>query len=188
MNRVRIISGQWRGRSIDFPSIDGLRPTHDRIRETLFNWLMKDIVGAVCFDAFAGSGALGFEALSRGASKVVFVDDSREAIHSLRDNARKLGATDCEFINGSFKQILPSFHNPVFDIVFLDPPFHQNLLSISLDQLIASGCLKENALIYLEAEISVDFDALSGKVQLVKHKRTKSLQYGVARYYSEPRI
>src|SRR5271165_5373070 len=92
-NSVRIIGGSWRGRRIAFPDLPGLRPTPDRVRETLFNWLQQEVADARCLDLFAGSGALGLEALSRGASEVVFVDQAIAATHSLREQLRRLGGT-----------------------------------------------------------------------------------------------
>jgi len=155
--RVRIISGKWRSRILRFPDILGLRPTPDRVRETLFNWLSSYIYHARCLDLFAGSGALGFEALSRGAKSVLMVDKAPQVITQLRENAKLLAATEqVEFYCGQ----APSDRIPVvdklFDIVFLDPPFHQNMLKPCCEWLEKNHCLAPQALIYVEVERGLD--------------------------------
>src|SRR5512134_216652 len=107
-NRIRIIGGLWRSRMIQFPDLPGLRPTPDRVRETLFNWLGQDLAGRHCLDLYAGSGALGFEALSRGAEKVVMVERDRRTVQSLRDNAARLGAANLEVAATDALQFLRS--------------------------------------------------------------------------------
>ncbi len=148
-NQLRIIGGKWRGRKLTFPSIEGLRPTPNRVRETLFNWLAADVPAARCLDLFAGSGALGLEALSRGASHVDFVDRSVESVQQLINNLRLL-----EAVNSRVKQddalnwLQQSPTAAVYDIVFLDAPFRQGLISNCLDML--APCLSANGKIYLE--------------------------------------
>lgn len=149
---VRIIGGQWRSRKLHFPDVMGLRPTPDRVKETLFNWLSPVIHQAVCLDLFAGSGALGFEALSRGAAKVMMIDQSPIAIKALQENKKLLNAENAEIFCSSVPCENPSFLNQKFDIVFLDPPFHQNLVEISSHWLEKNNCIHENSLIYIEAE------------------------------------
>src|SRR3989338_6201010 len=125
-NRLRIIAGTWRGRKLTFPDTPELRPSPDRVRETLFNWLAPVIEGARCLDLFAGSGALGFEALSRGAHCVTFVDTSSEVISHLHTTLQQLSTT-AEILKLNATKPFTCKNKP-FDIVFLDPPFHQNLL------------------------------------------------------------
>lgn len=134
MNRVRIIGGAWRSRLITFPPAAGLRPTPDRVRETLFNWLGQDLTGKSCLDLYAGSGALGFEALSRGAEKVVMVERDRKAVEALRDNAARLGASNLEVVATDALQFLRSDRR-VFDVVFLDPPYGSGVLPGILQDL-----------------------------------------------------
>ncbi|HTP96331.1 MAG TPA: 16S rRNA (guanine(966)-N(2))-methyltransferase RsmD [Burkholderiales bacterium] len=124
---MRIIGGEWRSRVIRFTPVPGLRPTPDRVRETLFNWLGQDLSGRDCLDLFAGSGALGFEAASRGARTTVLVERDRAAWRSLEDNAARLGATGVQVVCAdAFAHLLAE--RRIFDVVFLDPPFGENLL------------------------------------------------------------
>jgi 16S rRNA (guanine966-N2)-methyltransferase len=150
-NRVRIIGGNWRSRMIHFPDSAGLRPTPDRVRETVFNWLGQRLDGKVCLDLFAGSGALGFEALSRGAARVVMVEQSRSVTQTLSENAQHLGAEMAEIVNADGMQYLRNSKR-CFDIVFLDPPFKQSMLMPILallpPRLAADGC------VYMECEPS----------------------------------
>lgn len=149
---LRIIAGRFRHRRLRFPALSGLRPTSDRVRETLFNWLQAVLPGARCLDLFAGSGALGFEALSRGAAEVVFVERSPEAIGALRENAEKLQLprTAACFELADAARYLQSPASP-FDIVFLDPPFDSGMLASSLVALDGAGWLAPGALVYVEA-------------------------------------
>ena len=156
-NQVRIISGVWRGRKLWFPSIDGLRPTPDRVRETLFNWLSPEIRGARCLDLFAGSGALGFEALSRGAPSCCFVDANKDVCSTLEQNAQTLDCQDRTTILHTDARA-PLKHSTVFDIVFLDPPFHTDLLNLTLQWLLDSDSLHPNTLIYLETPKNVSIE------------------------------
>ena len=126
-NRLRIIGGAWRSRVIHFPTIDGLRPTPDRVRETLFNWLGQDLTGLTVLDLFAGSGALAFEALSRGAAAAVAIESHPEAIRSLRANADALSATGLEIQRADAAQFLASDRRS-FDVIFVDPPFRESWL------------------------------------------------------------
>ena len=155
-NQVRIIGGRWRSRVIDFPEGVGLRPTPDRVRETVFNWLGQRLDEKTCLDLFAGSGALGFEALSRGAAEVVMIEQSAPVAHSLRDNAQLLGANNFTVINANALQYLRDEVRP-FDVVFLDPPFNQGLLAQVLALLPA--WLMPDAKVYAESELSFEPDA-----------------------------
>ena len=122
-NTVRIIAGQWRGRKLQVANISGLRPTGDRIRETLFNWLEPEIGGARCLDLFTGSGALALEALSRGAAVVIAVDSHKDAVGSLRELQKLLSAEGLQLIHSDAQSWLAAHREEQFDIVFLDPPF-----------------------------------------------------------------
>ena len=148
--QLRIISGSWRGRRLDVADLDGLRPTGDRLRETLFNWLMADVANARCLDLFAGTGALGFEALSRGARHCDFVEVQPRAVAQLRKSAETLGAGGRATIaSTSWEAFLATATGP-YDIVFLDPPFDRDLLDDAIDRLQSSGCLGASALLYVE--------------------------------------
>ena len=146
---VRIIGGRWRGRKLHFPVLPGLRPSSDRLRETLFNWLMHDIPGTSCLDVFAGSGALGFEAISRGASSVVFLDMAAEAVKALRDNADRLSASEAMIYQDDALRFLRHTERR-FDIIFLDPPFDSDFLSSALALIGDHDLLSEGGLIYIE--------------------------------------
>ena len=146
--RIRIVGGAWRSRFIGVPSRPGLRPTPDRVRETLFNWLGQDLTGQACLDLFAGSGALGFEAASRGAARVVMVESDRAAIATLRASRAALNAERVEIVPGDAFAFLAA-SNERFDLVFLDPPFRQNALSAVLEALPLR--LAPGARVYLEA-------------------------------------
>ena len=149
-NQVRIVAGRWRGRKLSFPDASGLRPTPDRIRETLFNWLAPLLPGACCLDLFAGSGALGFEAASRGAARVVMVDRNADIVRHLRLNQQLLCADEIEILQQDAARYL-SGGSGQFDLVFLDPPFKDSaLLQKSIRMLNETGCLKADARIYLE--------------------------------------
>jgi 16S rRNA (guanine966-N2)-methyltransferase len=150
----RIIGGRWRGRKIHFEDAEGLRPSTDRIRETLFNWLQAYVAGSHCLDCFAGSGVLGFEALSRGAGDVVFIELNRRTAEKLTQNCRALDA-DAEILNQDFLVWLQGSNrsDKQFDLVFLDPPFRSGLLEESCRRLNESGCLSEDAIIYVEQAI-----------------------------------
>lgn len=151
-NQLRIIGGKWRSRKLKFPDVADLRPTTDRIRETLFNWLMNDIASAECLDLFAGSGALGFEALSRGAKKVIFVDESKKAIDQLQENAKIL---QCENQIKIFQTNAEKFLNQQtepFDIIFLDPPYKLNIISELCQLIIGKNLLKSGGFIYFEMD------------------------------------
>lgn len=152
---LRIIGGQWRSRKVPFPIIEGLRPTPDRVRETLFNWLQGVTEGARCLDLFAGSGALGLEALSRGAESVTFIDSSPQVVRQLRDNLQELKSARNEVVAAPALEWLQARQTdlePRYDLVFLDPPFNQGLLAEVCQLLETRNLLAENAAVYLESE------------------------------------
>lgn len=150
--KLRIIGGSWRGRKLEFPDLPGLRPTADRVRETLFNWLQTDIPGAHCLDLFAGSGALGIEALSRGARSVTLIEKNSSAAQYIKQHLTLLASDHGQCIQAdAILWIQNTPPNPM-DIVFLDPPFRQTLLPEACALLSDKGWLKDGCLIYIEAE------------------------------------
>ena len=151
--RVRIIAGQWRSRVIEVPSRPDLRPTPARVRETLFNWLGQRLDGSACLDLFAGSGALGFEAASRGARRVVMVETDRAVLASLRKSRERLGAQAVEVVAEDARGFLAR-GGERFGVVFLDPPFRQNALPALLQELPPR--LEPGARVYVEAAQSVE--------------------------------
>jgi 16S rRNA (guanine966-N2)-methyltransferase len=168
---VRIIAGQYRGRRIKVPSRPGLRPTPDRVRETLFNWLGQWLDGQTCLDLFAGSGALGFEAASRGAARVVMVESDRTAFDALQAARQTLGTTSTELVFGDALQYLEREGEP-FDVVFLDPPFRQNALPAVLEKL--QKRLNDGARVYMEA--AAPLEAGEGWTEL-KRARAGQVSY-----------
>jgi 16S rRNA (guanine966-N2)-methyltransferase len=156
-NTLRIIGGQWRSRKLQIIDAEGMRPTPDRVRETLFNWLQNDIHGARCLDLFAGSGALGLEALSRGASEVVFVEKNKAVANQLIQNLAVL-KSKTDVIHNNALDYLSSQSGKPFDIIFLDPPYRKNLLASSLALLIENKLIQSHTLIYLEHESEESFD------------------------------
>jgi 16S rRNA (guanine966-N2)-methyltransferase len=147
---LRIIGGSWRGRKLRFPPTPEIRPTPDRVRETLFNWLAPRIVGARCLDLFAGSGALGLESLSRGAAHVTFVERDGAAASELRARLTEFGGKDGVVEQGDAVHFLNGTPASPFDIVFLDPPFASDLLTATAALLEEKGWLASDALIYAE--------------------------------------
>lgn len=152
-SKVRIIAGEWRGRLIHFPQAEGLRPTPDRVRETLFNWLGQTLDGKTCLDLFAGSGALGFEALSRGARRVLMVEQNPQVLKALQENARKLAADRLDLVAGDGLKTLTRVGNS-FDVIFLDPPFHHGILPLLLPLL--PDRLAPDGLVYAETEQALE--------------------------------
>ena len=146
-NRIRIIGGEWRSRVIEFPDAEGLRPTANRVRETLFNWLGQTLHDKRCLDLFAGSGALGFEAASRGAAAVVMIENNGLAMQALKTNKEKLAASQCRLMLQDAKEFLARDREQ-FDVVFLDPPFATGLLAPLLEQLASH--LSAQGVVYVE--------------------------------------
>ena len=179
LSSIRIIAGQWRGRKLPVAVIDGLRPTGDRIRETLFNWLDADIDGARCLDLFAGSGVLGLEALSRGARQVTALDSSRVAVNALVEATQLLNTSDLQVMQMDAIEWLKSNPAGPFDLVFIDPPFQAGLLDEALLLLAASNCLAAGALIYIERDRNDDPPQLPTGWQVHKDKVAGSVSYGL---------
>lgn len=182
-NLVRIGGGLWRGRKLDFPDVEGLRPTPDRVRETLFNWLAPMLPGCHCLDLFAGSGALGFEAASRGAAEAVLVERDARAIDYLRDHQQRLEAQQIRIVQADALRFLSGAPRQ-FDLVLLDPPFGLGLLEATLAAL-EPGWLAPTAWIYLEAERSVDAETLNALLpagfELFRSKAAGQVGYHLAR-------
>lgn len=181
---IRIIGGTWRGRRLKVLDIKHLRPTPDRVRETLFNWLKPHIVGAHCLDLFAGSGALGFEALSRGAIHVDMIDESPETVNLLQQELATFGALEqARIIRAQLPQELPEAllaANHPYDIVFVDPPYQLNLLLPCCFLLEEKKYLAHSAYIYLEANTIIKDNDLPANWRLIKSKRAGQVYYHLA--------
>ncbi len=175
-NTLRIIGGQWRGRLLRFPDVLGLRPTPDRVRETLFNWLQTVIPGACCLDCCAGSGALGFEAASRGALHVDMVEPHRHAFQQLQTNALHLQAATCEVHQMSAQQFIAN-SRVAYDVVFLDPPYQAGLWTVLAEMLSERNLLKPEATIYLECAAKQALPRLPADWQLLKDKIAGDVRY-----------
>jgi 16S rRNA (guanine966-N2)-methyltransferase len=173
---IRIISGRWRGRKLPVLDVSGLRPTTDKNKEMLFNWLMPYIVDANCLDAFAGSGSLGFEALSRDAKSVTFIELDKQAARNLSDNIHllEIPAQQVKVKQGNAKQHLAQSHGP-FDVIFLDPPFNQDLLAAVIDIICQYQLLAEGAVIYIECEGQGSVYSAPVNWYLLKQKQTPQI-------------
>lgn len=180
-NRVRIIGGCWRGRKLRFPDGEGLRPTGDRIRETLFNWLAPVLPEAHCLDCFAGSGVLGFEALSRGAVECVLVERNAQAVQCLRETKQLLSAEGATVIAADSMQWLASAVG-VFNIVFIDPPFSDAALmpAVIVNTLAQRGLLAADPWIYVEQPASTAPSLPAGFV-LHRSQRAGQVNYSLWR-------
>ena len=179
--RLRIVAGNWRSRLLDIADVEGLRPTSERVRETLFNWLSPHLHGAQCLDLYAGTGALGLEALSRGAASAVFVERDPVAGQQLRKNVELLGAENAEIVSDDAREFLHSAPSRPFNIVFLDPPYAGNLLGETCKLLVDTSLLADDALIYLEDEQSRGEPALPQGWTLMKDKTAGNVRYMLAR-------
>ncbi len=180
-NRVRIVGGCWRGRKLRFPDGDGLRPTGDRIRETLFNWLMPVLPAAHCLDLFAGSGALGFEALSRGAASCMLLERNPQAVQCLQEAKQLLSAEKAQIVAADSMQWLASTSG-VFDIVFIDPPFADASLvpTVIVAAMEQRGLLATDPWIYVEQPVSRMQNPPAGFVQY-RQQRTGQVSYSLWR-------
>lgn len=173
---VRIIGGQWRGRKLVFPDLADLRPTPDRVRETLFNWLQPYIGGAKCLDVFAGSGVLGFEAASRGAANVVLLELAPTAAAALNINQQSLKADNCQVL-AQDALVFITITDKQFDIVFLDPPYSANLWQQTAYLLEQQDCLLAHSVIYLECPAKQSLPELPANWQLIKDKSAGEVRY-----------
>lgn len=172
-NQLRIIGGEWRSRRLPFANVAGLRPTPDRVRETLFNWLQMQIPQARCLDLFAGSGALGFEALSRRAHEVVMVEKHPVAARALAANIEVLQTQQATLVNDDAFRFLQR-ETAAFDVVFLDPPFRKNLVEPILELLFSRELLTAEGMIYLEYEQDAALDLARFGLQI--HRQTQAGQ------------
>ena len=171
MGEVRVIAGLWRGRKLSVLNAEGLRPTTDRVKETLFNWLMMDVANARCLDCFAGSGSLGIEALSRQAQAVVFLEKFANAAQQLKKNLASLKTDKSTVINTDTLTYLSQKNSTEpFEIIFIDPPFHHNFVPQVLTLLQQNNWLAENALIYVETEKNHPPLLLAKNWQVIKEK------------------
>ncbi len=175
-NKIRIIGGEWRSRLLHFDDTPELRPTPARVRETLFNWLQYDVADSRCLDLFAGSGALGFEAASRGAREVVQVESDAQACRNLRANASALGGSRNRIIESEVERFLAG-SPATFDLVFLDPPFGKNLALKTCLLLEQNGWLTGHALIYVETEAGLELAGLPECWTQLKHKIAGEVAY-----------
>jgi len=168
---VRIIGGQWKRSKLPVADSPGLRPTPDRVRETLFNWLGQDLSGWRCLDAFAGSGALGFEAASRGAAEVVLVERDPRIVRSLRESQQRLQATALRVEAADALAVLRRANPQSFELVFIDPPFDAKLFDVAL--AAAANVVVPGGFIYLEADRAYD-DAAVAPIGLRVHRHARA--------------
>lgn len=174
--QIRIIGGQWRGRKLPVPDSPGLRPTTDRVRETLFNWLAPSMVDAMVLDCFAGSGALGLEALSRYASRATLLEMDRNVSQQLQKNLVTLKASNGKVVNTNTLNFLAQPGEP-HTIVFVDPPFRKGLLDDTLTLLESNGWLADEALIYVESEVENGMPAVPANWSLHREKVAGQVAY-----------
>lgn len=178
MSQLRIIAGKYKGRRISFKPNSSLRPSTNRSKETLFNWLMVDIEGSICLDMFAGTGSLGIEAISRGAELVVFCEKNNKNFFDLKKNISNLDCLEkSKLLNiDSLDEEKEIPHGP-YDIVFLDPPFRKNLINLALKKLESQALIKADTLIYVEREKKND--ELSDHWKEIKHKIEGEKRYSL---------
>ncbi|MFK5893516.1 MAG: 16S rRNA (guanine(966)-N(2))-methyltransferase RsmD [Pseudomonadota bacterium] len=181
-NQLRIIGGKWRGRKLNFVDAQGLRPTLDRVRETLFNWLQPIIYNAHCLDLYSGSGALAFEALSRGASQVTMVDNNRQVSRQLNHNLELLSCENAtvkcmDAVDFLSQQPLPQSTQEKYQVVFLDPPFNQGLLDSCCEKIEQQQLLADNSYIYIEAEKNLQLNNIPDAWFKLKEKKAGQLAY-----------
>lgn len=180
-SQLRIIAGEWRSRRFSFVEQPGLRPTPDRVRETLFNWLSNEIEGARCLDLFTGSGALTLEALSRGARYALACDLSRDVVQTLRSHLTTLECSRGEVHQQNALSLLENSPDTPFDLAFVDPPFHQQLLEPALAALENNGWLTPHAWVYTESEMPAAQLAHPANWQLHREKKAGQVWYSLWR-------
>ena len=179
--RLRIVAGKWRSRLLPVSEQAGLRPTSARVRETLFNWLSSDIVGSHCLDLFAGTGALAFEALSRGAATAALIERSQKIVDVLRSSAELLDAQNARVECADALSFLSRLADRRYDIVFLDPPFADDLVEECCQLLQSNGWLADRAAIYIEQDKSRPFQTLPPGWQVVRDKQAGHVRFVLAR-------
>ncbi len=175
-SKLRIIAGEWRSRQLVFEELPGLRPTPARTRETLFNWLQHDVAGSQCLDLYAGSGALGFEAASRGANSVLMVEENADACRCLKQNTDNLSADQIKIKKADVFKFLAGDAKP-FNLVFLDPPFAKGLAQQSCHWLEDKGWLASQAKVYIEVEQKLVLDDMPENWLRLKHKKAGQVAY-----------
>jgi 16S rRNA (guanine966-N2)-methyltransferase len=178
--RLRIIGGRWRGRRLNVPESEGLRPTPDRVRETLFNWLQPYLAGAGCLDLFAGTGALCLEALSRGAGRVVMVEQAAPVAERLRQALEMLDAENATVVRTDAVEYLRQAPE-AFDIIFLDPPFRSDLVARCAELIETRGWIKPGGLVYIEAPSRIKSLALPATWELIRRKEAGQVGYHLAK-------
>jgi 16S rRNA (guanine966-N2)-methyltransferase len=186
INTVRINAGEWRSRIIKFPDATGLRPTPERVRQTVFNWLGQDLTGLTCLDLFAGTGVMGFEALSRGATAVTLVEKAIPAYKALLENKQLLMATQANILQQDALQFI-KFNTVKFNLIFLDPPYHQQWLDKVLP--VIAGQLHANGLVYVEAEFALDVasEMMTGW-QVIKQSKAGNVFYHLLKLSNDASI
>ena len=185
---IRIISGLWRGRKLPVHNAEGLRPTTDRVKETLFNWIAQDIPQAKCLDLYAGSGSLGFEAASRQAKEVTMIELNQSTFEQLNKNILSLNATNLKAVQSDTIQYLQQSGIP-HHIVFIDPPFHKNLLEQTVCLLEDNGWLASGAMIYIETEKGLTLEGIPSNWHLHREKYAGQVSYRLfTRIQDEKRI
>ena len=179
--RLRIVAGNWRSRLLPVIELDGLRPTSERIRETLFNWLSEELPGKHCLDVFAGTGALGFEALSRGAGSATLLEKSSPAVVGLLASAELLDAKNIRIERADALKFLAKPASSKFDIVFLDPPFPMRVLEECCKLLHSNGWLTDDAIVYLEQDKNQTLPELPEGWRVAKEKTAGNVRYALVR-------
>jgi len=179
--RLRIVAGKWRSRLLPVSEQEGLRPTSARVRETLFNWLSSDIVGSHCLDLFAGTGALAFEALSRGAATAALIEKSQKIVDVLRSSAELLDAQNARVECADARSFLSRLADRRYDIVFLDPPFADDLVEECCQLLQSNGWLADRAAIYIEQDKSKPLPTLPPGWQVFRDKNAGHVRFVLAR-------
>lgn len=181
-SQVRIIGGKWRGRKLEVVEATGLRPTPDRIRETLFNWLGQELSNARVLDCFAGTGVLGFEALSRGAGSVTALEQQPQALANLHAQAARLEAAAFEVVAGDSCNLIGQLRQK-YDIVFIDPPYAEPKMRAQVfNQLEIHQCLQPGAIIYFEWPVFDHFDLPSARLRWLKQKTAGQVKYAIAEW------
>ena len=177
-SKLRIIAGDWRSRQLLFEDTPRLRPTPARVRETVFNWLQHDVIASQCLDLFAGSGALGFEAASRGAKSVVMVENNEQACRLIKENTVKLSAQQIKIIQTDVFKFLAGDASP-FNLVFLDPPFSKNMVQQTCQWLEDKGWLAPHAKVYVEIESNLVLDGMPINWRTLKSKKAGEVSYSL---------
>jgi len=179
LGEVRIVGGEFRGRKLPVLMAEGLRPTSDRVKETLFNWLQFEVAGSKCLDVFAGSGALSFEAISRGAKQVTMLEFNAQNIKQLKQNVQTLKIPNANIQQVNSLLWLDKKSMQPYDLIFLDPPFHKEFMQKTIDLLFKNGYLHEQSWLYLEQEKQLDWPALPNAWVVHREKSTSQVKFGI---------